>query len=391
MTFSAALLDRAFEAYDAAAEHGWRVTGGFCPTVGIVGGYVQGAGHGPLEGKYGLAADNTLEFEVVTGEGKHMIASPTQNSDLFWALNGGGGGTYAVVISQTTKAHPDGIVAGASLTFNNTNDRSYWAAVEAWQKLLLDLEKVPGINTFWGFTNKSFALYSATLPDANASAISALLDPFKRRLSKLQLPHTYETNDKPNYYQHFAAYTPGLPFGEYTTNSVLGGRLIPRSLAQTSLPSLVATFRNITSGIGVTSHTSGYPFRINGIASNVSHARVGNKPGANSINPAWRDSLYWLNMDVYFNPNNMEAIHALQAQMNIYESMFKALTPGGGSYINEATFDNPTWKKDYFGKNYDRLRRVKDKYDPYSLFYGPASVGSDRWFVASDGRLCQRQ
>ncbi|KAJ4293058.1 hypothetical protein N0V88_005722 [Collariella sp. IMI 366227] len=335
--------------------------------------------------------DNSLEFEVVTGEGKHLIASPTQNSDLFWALNGGGGGTYAVVISQTTRAHADGIVAGASLTFNNTNDEAYWTAIEAWQKLLLDLEKVRGMNTFWGFTDKTFALYSATLPDAKAGVIAAHLDSFKRRLSKLQLPYTYETNDRPNYYQHFSIYTPSLPFGEYTTNSVLGGRLIPRSLVQNALPSLISTFRNITFGAGVKGPASGHPFRINGIASNVSHARVGNNPGANSIHPAWRNSLYWLNMDVYHDPKDLKAVYALQAQMNVYQGMLQALTPGGGAYINEATFDNPSWKEDYFGLNYDRLLRVKDKYDPNSIFYGPASVGSDRWAVASDGRLCRRK
>lgn len=382
---------QAFEAYAAADKQGLRVTGGFCPTVGLAGGYVQGAGHGPLEGKYGLAADNTLEFEVVTGDGKYLVASPTKNSDLFWALNGGGGGTFAVVLSQTTRAHRDGIVAGASLTFNNTNEEAYWTAFAEWQKLLLKLDNVPGSNTFWGVTDKIFTLYSATLPDANASAIASLLDPFVQRLVELQLPHTYETNDSPTYYEHFSRYTPGLPYGQYVTNSALGGRLIPRSLVQNDLPALIAAFHNITVGASVTGPAAGHAFRINGIASNVSHARVGNKPGANSVNPAWRDALYWLNMDVYFDPTRLDVIGALQAQMNVNEGLFKALTPGGGSYINEGTFDSPTWAEDYFGANYPRLLSIKDKYDPHSLFYGPASVGSDRWAVASDGRLCKRR
>jgi hypothetical protein len=382
-----------YEAYAAAADHGLRVTGGFCPTVGIVGGYVQGAGHGPLGSKYGLAADNTLEFEVVTGEGKHVVATPTQNQDLYWALNGGGGGTYAVVISQTTRAHADGIVAGASLTFNNTDDAAYWTAIEAWQKLLLDLDQVPGANTFWGLTQETFTLYSATLPDADANAIAALLDPFAQRLAALNLPHTYETNAQPSFYDHFALYTPGLPFGAYTTNSVLGGRLIPRSTVQSQLPSLLATFRNITSGGSVVHPLAAHhPFRINGIASNVTHARVGTHPQFNSVQPAWRDSLYWLNMDVYYDPTRLDIIAALQAQMNVNEGLLRDLTPQGGAYINEGTFDNPAWKEDYFGGvNYGRLLAVKDRYDPEEVFYGPASVGSDRWVVAGDGRLCKRK
>ncbi|KAG7283922.1 hypothetical protein NEMBOFW57_010280 [Staphylotrichum longicolle] len=264
---------QAFEAYAAADKQGLRVTGGFCPTVGLAGGYVQGAGHGPLEGKYGLAADNTLEFEVVTGDGKYLVASPTKNSDLFWALNGGGGGTFAVVLSQTTRAHRDGIVAGAMA------------------KVTVEAGQCPGSNTFWGVTDKIFTLYSGTLPDANASAIASLLDPFVQRLVELQLPHTYETNDSPTYYEHFSRYTPASR----------------------------------------TRHgpCRGHAFRINGIASNVSHARVGNKPGRNSVNPAWRDALYWLNMDVYFDPTRLDVIGALQAQMNVNEGLFKALTPGG--------------------------------------------------------------
>ncbi|TGO53083.1 hypothetical protein BCON_0130g00280 [Botryotinia convoluta] len=67
-----------FEAYEIAAENGLRVVGGFCPNVGMAGGYVQGGGHGPLGATYGLSADNALEFEVVTADGRHLIATLTE-------------------------------------------------------------------------------------------------------------------------------------------------------------------------------------------------------------------------------------------------------------------------------------------------------------------------
>ncbi|KAI9664636.1 MAG: hypothetical protein M1821_006082 [Bathelium mastoideum] len=374
---------QAYEVYAAAADKGLRVTGGFCPTVGIVGGYVQGAGHGALEGLYGLAADNTLEFEVVTPDGRHLVTSPSQNSDLFWALNGGGGSTYAVVISQTTKAHLDGPVAGGSLSFNNTDDHAYWLAVEAWHERLLIFDNTTGFNSFWGVTNETFVVYSVILPGANASAMSAALDPFVQDLERLKLPHVYETNVKRNYYEHFTFYTADLPFGDYTTNSVLGGRLIQRSTVQRNLTDLISTFRNIT-------RDSVHPFRINGVASNVTHARIGNSPGSNAVLPAWRDSLYWLNMDVYFDPAGpVGTILELQAHMNDNQNQLKVLTPGGGAYMNEGTFDDPDWKEDYYGANYETLLEVKKKFDPGFILYGPASVGSDFWKVASDGRLCK--
>ena len=373
---------QAFKAYKQATDNGFRVTGGFCPTVGIVGGYVQGGGHGALQGAYGLAADNTLEFEVVTADGRHLVASPTKNQDLYWALNGGGGGTFAVVISQTTKAHPDGIVAGASLTFhNNGDDDTYWSAVEAWHKLLLAYDSVPKISTFFGFTSELFTLYSAALPDSPASAIATEFDPFIKELKKFRLKYTYETNDKPTYYDHFARYTPGLPYGNYLTNSTVGGRLIARDTVRDNLPGLISAYRNITA-------LSGY--RVNGIAANVTHARVGNRPESNSVVPAWRDALYWANMDVYFDPaSSVEIIHEQQLQMNLNQDLLRSITPGGGAYMNEATFDNPTWKEDYYGTNYRRLLEVKEKYDPHFVFFGPASVGSEYWEVASDGRLCR--
>lgn len=75
-----------FEALTAAAELGRVVVTGECPTVGLVGGYTQGGGHSALSTSFGLAADQTLSFEVVTANGTFVTASKTENSDLYWAL-----------------------------------------------------------------------------------------------------------------------------------------------------------------------------------------------------------------------------------------------------------------------------------------------------------------
>jgi hypothetical protein len=60
--------------------------------VRVAGGYAQTAGHAPLSSKYGLAADNMLEYKVVTSDGKLRIANMNSEPDLFFALRGGGGG-----------------------------------------------------------------------------------------------------------------------------------------------------------------------------------------------------------------------------------------------------------------------------------------------------------
>lgn len=153
-----------FELNHAAREHGLRVTGGHCPTVGLSGGWVSGAGHGPLASAYGLGADNTLEFEVVTADGRHLTATSTnEHSDLYWALSGGGVGNYAVALSVTLKAHPDGPVAGATFSFTNTHDDNFYSAVIAWMKHHLTLDKFPGLKSLVLLTNQSFKLYSITV------------------------------------------------------------------------------------------------------------------------------------------------------------------------------------------------------------------------------------
>ena len=373
-----------FEAYRAAAEHGLRVLGGYCPTVGLVAGYVQGGGHGPLAATYGLAADDTLEFEAVTVDGQHLVASPSQNSDLYWALSGGGAGNYAVVLSLTTKAHADGPTAGASLSFANTDADKYWAAVGAFQKHLLDLNTIPGFATSWGFDNRAFELNVATLPGGGQSNMTDSLDPFVQELKNLNMSLvSYDTTEHASFYDHYQHYT--FPPQIYQTNSSSGGRLIPPSTVQNNLTGLIDVFREIVSD-------ATFPIkRISAISINATRDRVGNTADSNAVLPAWRDALYTLNVGIGFNPDaSAEELQEVQAKVNTWQALFDPLTPGGGAYMNEATFDNPDWKEDYFGENYDRLLKIKKKYDPNFALWQHTSVGADAyWEVADDGRLCR--
>jgi FAD/FMN-containing dehydrogenase len=55
-----------------------------------------------------MAADQALEWEVIISDGDHLTASPIENTDLYWALSGGGAGTFAVVLSMTVKLYAEG-------------------------------------------------------------------------------------------------------------------------------------------------------------------------------------------------------------------------------------------------------------------------------------------
>jgi len=65
------------------------------------------------------------------------------------------------------------------------------------------------------------------------------------------------------------------------------------------------------------------------------------------------------------------------------------MTPGGGSYANEASYNYVHWKTDYYGANYERLLAIKRKYDPGNVLWGGVNVGGDLMTVAADGRLCR--
>jgi len=61
---------------------------------------------------------------IVTADGNHIISNAYRNSDLFWALRGGGGGTWGVVTSITYKTHPSTPFSSASFSVNSTNPNS---------------------------------------------------------------------------------------------------------------------------------------------------------------------------------------------------------------------------------------------------------------------------
>ncbi|HLI03831.1 MAG TPA: FAD-dependent oxidoreductase, partial [Terracidiphilus sp.] len=87
--------------YDAVTTKAGRyVQGGGCTTVGVAG-LVQGGGFGSFSKGFGMAAASLLEAEIVTADGQVRVVNEGRDPDLFWALKGGGGGTFGVVTRLT--------------------------------------------------------------------------------------------------------------------------------------------------------------------------------------------------------------------------------------------------------------------------------------------------
>lgn len=94
---------------------GLATTGGLVRTTGIAGLTLAG-GHGFLMRRFGLACDNLLSADVLTADGRLIKASADDNTDLFWALRGGGG-NFGIVTSFEYRLHQLGPVLGGLLLF----------------------------------------------------------------------------------------------------------------------------------------------------------------------------------------------------------------------------------------------------------------------------------
>ncbi|KAA6464613.1 FAD-binding oxidoreductase [Acidobacteria bacterium AB60] len=102
---------------EATARYGLATTSGGCPTVGVAG-FTLGGGEGRLMNKYGAACDNLRSAEVVTVDGRVVVASEESNPDLFWAIRGGGG-NFGVVTALEYRVHPVGEVLSGALVYES--------------------------------------------------------------------------------------------------------------------------------------------------------------------------------------------------------------------------------------------------------------------------------
>ncbi|KAF6824085.1 FAD binding domain-containing protein [Colletotrichum musicola] len=365
-----------FEAIAAAKEAGLAIVTGECPTVGLAGGYIQGGGHSALSTIYGLAADNTLSFDVVTPTGELLTASRSENQDLYWALSGGGGGNYGVVTSITVRAHPDAPVAGAkfAVTVPENDTALLYSVIDAFHAALPDIVD-SGVMIIYFFGPGFLQSPAMTAYNKTAAEAAQILQPLADSLASLGVALEPTYTEFESYRDHYDHYWGPLPSGNIQVGTQLfGGRLLPRSV----LPSFGPTARQLVE-LGVT---------YIGVGLDVS--RFGGD-GANAVLPQWRDSIVQVSLTLpwSFDVPFADMVAEQNRMTEVVQPVIEAATPGAGAYINEADFQQKDWQETFFGVNYPKLLRIKQKYDPRGLLYNVAAVGSDAWTVDYHGRMCR--
>lgn len=372
-----------FEILSAAKAQGKVVVTGECSTVGLAGGYTQGGGHSALSTSFGLAADNALEYEVVTADGRFLTASRTRNSDLYWALSGGGGGNYGVVVSLTAKTFPDKKIGGVALSFFSATvpQDKFWAGIDAFHAALPGMVNAGSMVVYY-FTPTFFMIAPLTAYGKSEAEVRQIIAPFVAKLNALNVTHTATYSETANYYDHYDKYFGPLPNGAIQVGiAQYGGRLVPRQVLESPVPAakLHAAAKSITEQ-GVT---------WIGVGTDVSKFGAN---CANSVLPAWRKALVHVTLTTEwsFDPAQWGLMaQRRQLMTNTIMPAIEAVTPGSGAYMNEGDAWQKNFQKEFFGSNYKTLQTIKNKYDPKGFFYATKAVNSEGWSEAADGRLCK--
>lgn len=369
-----------YEVVEAAHAQGLTVVSGECPTVGLAGGFTQAGGHSALSTQFGLAADQTLSFQIVTALGKLVTASPTQNADLYWALSGGGGGTYGIVVSMTVRAYKSAQVGGAAMQLlaSSTTPEKFAAATAKFHELMPAMIDAGAMVVFLQ-SAQFLVIRPVTVWNSTASYVKdVVMAPYSKALVDLGITPPIAYSEL-SYRDHYDRYMGPLPRGGYeVARYQFGGRLIPRTVLENNAAELVKVYADLAAnGLIITGSSANYK-----------------KPSStpdNGVMPAWRDTITQLqiisNWDSLAPWADMEAAQARMT--NVFVPKIEAITPGSGAYMNEADFRQPNWQSTFFGSNFAKLSAIKNKYDPENMFYVLKGVGSDGWSVAKDGRMCR--
>ncbi|RPD52974.1 FAD-binding domain-containing protein [Lentinus tigrinus ALCF2SS1-7] len=335
--------------YDFAEAHNITLPGGAERSVAAVGGYLQGGGHSALANVFGLAVDRALEAKIVTPDGRYLTASACQNADLFFAIRGGGGGTFGVLMEATMRALPQMSFPAVFVGLNATEKIE-----KEWMEFIV-AHSLQWAETGWGgyITPKTGMIFANPL--LNMSQAEQEMASLKQFVTTT-LGATFSLTLQPSFLTFFNNFllTTGVPVGlPFLTTS----RLIPADNFRSSKKQaeLVDTVIEVLddSPLPLIFVVGTYHFKDR---------------GGTSVNPIWRKSLWHVTSSTFWNFNTTTTEKkALYSNFTSQMNLLREITPGSGTYFNEADVHEPDSTASFWGDNYDRLVEIKRKYDPDHL------------------------
>ncbi|KAJ5673935.1 oxidoreductase [Penicillium macrosclerotiorum] len=383
------------ELYARAAEKGYTVVGGDCPTVGVAGGFLQGGGVSDfLSLQYGLAVDNVLEFEVVTADvsptsrthdterayltppqGRLIIANSNQNQDLFWALRGGGGGTFGVVTAATVRVFPDIPAVVAELRVQSSHAKSTSPEILAClftALQILNREMIGGQLVVEALPDQAFqaSLKLFFLNRTESESVDQRMWPLYNELRLIENNATYSSIALPrlsNNYRQVPDIHTDNDFGILGSSVVISNQLFNASDGPKHVGHALARVPMVPGDLLFTSNLGG---RI-----------VQNKNSVNtSMHPGWRDSAQLINFVRTVEPSIEGRAAAQHDLTNIYMPLLYAIDPRFRvSYRNVGDPNEKEFQEVYWGETYARLSQVKRVWDPSGLFFSRQGVASEEW------------
>jgi FAD/FMN-containing dehydrogenase len=394
------------DVYDAVTTTAGRfVQGGGCTTVGVAG-LVQGGGFGPFSKGFGTAAANLLEAEVVTADGAVRIANAASNPDLFWALKGGGGGTFGVVTRLTLRTHALPAYFGAVITtITAASDAAYTTLVSQ----VISFYGTRLLNPNWGEQIR-FG------PGRRISVTMVFQGLTEAEAARTWAPLFAWVTDR----ERAADYTlaepmvPALPAKDFWNADVLGPTGLIVIDDRPRAPEGYFYWKVDAGQVGQVLHAyqstwlsqrlldpERQPALVDALirASQVGSVSLHCNKGLAGASPKVLD---WTR-DTSMNPAVLDAFALAIASANeppaypgiaghepdvaqgrrdarvVAAAMapLKALAERPASYLSEADYFQDDWQTSFWGDHYTRLARVKDRYDPGGLFSVHHGVGAE--------------
>jgi FAD/FMN-containing dehydrogenase len=399
------------DAYTAVTTQGGRyVQGGGCTTVGVAG-LVQGGGFGNFSKRYGTAASHLLEAEVVTADGQIRIANAHTNPDLFWALKGGGGGTFGVVTRMTLRTHALPETFGA--VFGEITAASP-AAFKVLVARFVAFYRERLFNPHWGETvslregrqlhlsmvfqglsrDEAQAAWAPFLDWVRASGDYTLKGPTVMAVPARSFwdagfwnktaPGIMSKDGREGAPAHHAVWTgdreqAGWYIHGYESTWLPAGLLEEGAQARL-VDSLCATADQWDVGLHFNKGLAGAPPQaIAAARDTATHPGVVDAFALAII--AGGGAAAFPDMPGA-KPDQQEARRRAGKIRGAMDLLRKA-APGAGAYVSESDYFQERWQDAYFGANYPRLLKVKQRYDPDGLFTVRHGVGSEQW--SADG------